>query len=296
MSIINSKKILRNARENNYAVGGFDCWNLESVIAVIDAAEETQSPVIILTGPHGLAENNRRIEYFGAIARVAAQQVSVPVAIQLNEAKDFSLVIKAIQCGFTSVMLESSELSLEKNIKVTKEVVKIAHSVDVSVESQLGAVPVPEELIKKTKPKSSITNPTEAKKFVDNTGIDALAISFGNVHFGKSQEIEFDLIKQIANLVSVPLVVHGGSGFPKKHIGKTIECGCNKFNVGFILRKRFANYIKENINKPISLNSSSSYVFIENILKGAKEEMEKEVIKWMQILGCAGKSKLLNNL
>lgn len=290
MSLVNMKEILLGAKENNYAVGGFDCWNLESIEAVIEAAEEMCSPVVILTGPHGMGESKERIEYFGAITRAAAQRVSVPIAIHLNEAIDFSLVIKAIQSGFTSVMLEASGLPLKENINITKQIVKIAHSVDISVESQLGHMPMPEDL-NDINTQLLDTNPAEAEQFVKSTGVDALAISFGNVHFGKSHNINFDLLEKVSKITNIPLVVHGGSGFPKKYVSKAIKCGCYKFNVGFIFREKFLESLKENVNPSLNLDSESSYVFIETVLEKAKNAMKKEVIDWIKVLGSAGKAK-----
>jgi fructose-bisphosphate aldolase, class II len=290
MSLVNMNEILLDAKKNNYAVGGFDCWNLESIEAVVEAAEEMCSPVVILTGPYGMGRSKERIEYFGAITKTAAQRVSVPIAIHLNEANDFSLVIKAIQSGFTSVMLETSELPLKENINITKQIVKIAHSVNISVESQLGHMPIPED-INDSNIQLLDTNPVEAEQFVKNTGVDALAISFGNIHFGKSRNLNFDLIKEVSKITNIPLVVHGGSGFPKNYINKAIKCGCYKFNVGFVFREKFLKSLKENVNPSLSLDSESSYIFIETVLERAKNEMKKEVIEWMKVLESAGKAR-----
>ncbi|MCL5071920.1 MAG: class II fructose-bisphosphate aldolase [Actinobacteria bacterium] len=290
MALVNMREILLDAKLNNYAVGGFDCWNLESIRAVAEAAEESRSPAIILTGPYGLGSDHMGIEYFGKIARIAAEKSSVPIAILLNEANGFSLIIEAIRSGFTSVMLETSHLSFEDNIKITSNVVEIAHSVNVSVESQLGIMPLREEIPSLGKMASIFTNPEEAKNFVDITGIDALAISFGNVHLGESEEyLNFNLLNEVRNIINIPLVVHGGSGFPKKYIKDVINKGVNKFNIGYILRQKFLEGIEKSIIQKQEGDSIYSYVFIEKILEKAKNNMKKEVTSWINLLGSKGR-------
>jgi ketose-bisphosphate aldolase len=286
------KEILKDARINKYAVGGFDCWGLESIKAVIEAAEETHSPAIILTGGSGLGSSNKDIEYFGSMGRVAALHTSVPIAIHLNEAKHFSLVVQAIRSGFTSVMLDIPNISFKEYIDINKKIVEIAHSVGVSVEAQLGHMPLPEEISSIENVGHYFTDPDQAKHFVDSTDIDALAISFGNIHLGKNENnivLNFDILERITELTDVPLVVHGGSGFPKKYIKKTIELGCNKFNIGLIFRNSFLKGIQKSISQPANLDSMSSYLYVEKVLNAAKNEMKIEVINWMKLLGSVGK-------
>jgi fructose-bisphosphate aldolase class II len=189
-------------------------------------------------------------------------------------------------------MLDIPNISFKENIDINKKVVEIAHGVGVSVEAQLGHMPFPEEISSIKNVDQYFTNPDQAKLFVDSTDIDALAISFGNIHLGKSENnigLSFDILERITELTDVPLVVHGGSGFPKKYIKKTIELGCNKFNIGLIFRKSFLNGIQKSISQPASIDSMSSYLFVEKVLNAAKNEMKSEVINWMKLLGSAGK-------
>lgn len=284
MAIISMKEILRDAGERGYAVGGFDSWNLESVQAIINAAEETRSPVVILISPLELEFTG--LDYYIAIAKVAAYRSTVPVALQLNETSSLELVIQAIQLGFNSVMIEDTALSFDKYVDLTRKVTEVCHAGDIGVETQVGKIPS-EELNEKMREEFK-TDPEKAAYFVRETGIDALAVSVGNVHELQAEKasIDFDLLERIHQQVKVPLVMHGGTGFPHDAITDVIKLGVSKFNVGTILRSAYSTGLKK---KEVKENNYGYVGPLLESLRSARAEMEEVIKNFMFLYRSAGK-------
>lgn len=223
MSYCNSNKIFTEALKNHYAIGAFNISNMEFADAAISAAEENGSPVI-------LQASESACDYAGyntlvAIVKTLAKKATVPVVLHLDHGKSFEVCKKAIDAGFSSVMIDLSALPFEENIIGTKKVVDYAHKKGVSVESELGEIIGVEDT--KSADNEHFTNPKQAKEFVSKTGIDSLAVSIGTAHgINKSlttPEIRFDIISKIEKeLPSFPLVCHGASAVDKNFV-KTIE-------------------------------------------------------------------------
>ena len=231
MCLITMKEILVPARTGKYAIGAFEVWNLESVQAVIRAAEELNQPVILQIGP--FEADHAGLEDIAHIAIYHARRAKVPVAVHLDHGDSFERTIKCIHQGFTSVMFDVAHLPLDQNITVTKEVVRIAHAAGITVEGELGRIGGEEAGINVTDSDVHLTDPDEAVKYVEQTGIDALAVAIGTVHgFYKSEpNIRLDRLKQIADKISIPLVLHGGTGIPAETITKSISLGIAKINI-----------------------------------------------------------------
>jgi len=234
MAIINLKDLLAHAKENKYAVGAFNLTNLNFLDYFLEAAQEKNSPIIIQ-----IAEVHLRYVNLEDIAPAiinAAKNVDVPVCIHLDHGESLKTVVRAIRSGFTSVMFDGSHYSFKENIEHTAEVVKIASSVGVSVEAELGYVGG--EAIGEAAPishapdKEMFTKVAEAKEFYEKTGIDALAISIGNVHgFYKGEpNLDFDRLKDISGSIPIPLVLHGGSGISDDDFRKAVSLGIGKIN------------------------------------------------------------------
>jgi fructose-bisphosphate aldolase class II len=231
MSIVPMSDILIPARRGGYAVGAFEIWNLESVQAVVAAAEGLSQPVILQVGPY--EADYAGLEDISNIAFFNARRARVPVAIHLDHGDSFERVMQCISCGFTSVMLDVSHLPYAENVAATKEVVRVAHASGVSVEGELGRIGGEEAGIDVTNEDVHLTNPVQALDFVNETGIDALAVAIGTVHgFYKSKpNIRLGLLEEIAERVPIPLVLHGGSGTPDSDVRKAISIGIAKVNV-----------------------------------------------------------------
>jgi len=228
--LVNLKEILKIAEDRQIAIGAFNTPNLETIKAVIKAAEDLNQPVIIdhaqLHEEMGLCT----LEEIGPIMLMFASRAKVPVCVHLDHGTDIEYVKKGIEIGFTSVMYDGSNLSSEENTKNTKYVVELAHSKNVSVEAEMGSMGQRDAGINDDA--SIYTDPDEAKKFVCDTGIDALACAFGTAHgFYKAEpKLDFERLSKIRSMINVPIVMHGGSGVSENDYREVIKRGVRKIN------------------------------------------------------------------
>jgi len=282
--LVTGKELLDHANKHGYAVGAFNINNMEIFQAIIEAAEETNSPVILQASQGGIKYAG--IEYIAALGKVAAQKAKVPVALHLDHGTDFDQVMLCIRYGFTSVMIDGSKHPLKENIELTKKVVEVAHAVGVSVEAELGKIGGTEDDITVDELEATFTDPDEAKLFVEETGVDSLAVAVGTAHgvYKGEPKLDFDRIKTIKELVGIPLVLHGSSGVPADSIKKAIEAGINKINIDTDLRVAFTKAMKD------FLRENPDNIDPRKILTPARKAM-KEVIKEKIILfGSSGKA------
>jgi fructose-bisphosphate aldolase class II len=232
MPLVSMKEMLIHAKENQYAVGQFNINNLEFTQAILQAAQEENSPVIL-----GVSEGAAK--YMGGFKLVVSMvkelmeeyKVTVPVAIHLDHGSSLEKCVQAIHAGFTSVMIDGSHHPLEENIELTKRVVQIAHAVGVSVEAELGRIGGQEDDIIVAEEAYAI--PSECEQLVRETGVDCFAPALGSVHgpYKGEPNLGFDRMKEVMELTGVPLVLHGGTGIPTKDIQKAISLGSAKINV-----------------------------------------------------------------
>ncbi|MGQ9615212.1 MAG: class II fructose-bisphosphate aldolase [Spirochaetota bacterium] len=290
MPLCPMREILKDALKGRYAVGYFEPWDQYSMEAVIKAAETLNSPVIIGCG--GIMMNQDwfiggGMEVLACIGRILARRSKVPTALLLNEVSTLWQIEEGLKYGFNAVMLDSSHLSFEENVRLTKEVVAAAQAVNVDVEAELGHLPLgsgePDDV------QSSLTDPHQAAAFVQRTGVDALAVSIGNIHVllkGKSENLDFNRLEQIHRLVNVPLVIHGSTGFPDEAISRAIELGVAKFNVGTVLKRAYWIGLKEALEKtPDDANPQDVIGSrkASDILTRASERMRSEVERLIRL-------------
>jgi fructose-bisphosphate aldolase class II len=213
------------------AICGFDFINLEYVKAIMVGAEELNAPVILMVTEGGLKYAG--LEYVAVLGKVAAEKSKVPVALHLDHCTNFDTIVQAIKYGFSSVMIDASKLSFEENLVITKEVVKVAHAVGVSVEAELGRVGGKEDNIKVKSAEEIMTDPEEAIRFVAETKIDCLAVAIGTAHglYKGVPKLNFELLKKIKATIDAPLVLHGGSNLPDETVREAVKLGIRKFNV-----------------------------------------------------------------
>jgi fructose-bisphosphate aldolase class II len=220
-------KVLAVATKNQFAVGSFSSRSTKMIAPILRAAQEKNSAVIVQTSEKeqerygiNLAEFSR--EFYRVIQE---ENITIPAVLHLDHTKDFNVIAKAIEVGFTSVMIDASEQSYKENIEITKKVIEFAHSKGVTVEAELGKIGTT-DFIETDVDEEVFTDPEEAKRFVEETGVDALAVSVGTSHgvfFVKDPKIDIDRLKEIRALTSVPLVLHGGSGTPLEMIKNAIQ-------------------------------------------------------------------------
>lgn len=226
------KEVLKGANQLNMAIGAFNTHNLEMLPAIIKAAGKQKTPVIVQTscGTANYVGHKNLV----AVCKSMAEEYGVDVVLHLDHAKDFDEIRKAIRAGYSSVMFDGSSLSFKENILGTKQVVNFAKEYGVSVEAELGTVGGTEEGIVVSQAEVFYTDPKDAVEFVAETGIDALAVAIGTNHgqYMSKTVISFDQLKQIKEVVDIPLVIHGGTGVKDDDVKKVIDLGIRKFNVG----------------------------------------------------------------
>ena len=287
--LVSFKEIVEDAKSNGYAVGYFEAWDIYSLEAVVEAAEEANTPAIIGFG-ESIADyswyESGGIEKLASFGLTAANFSKVPLGFIFNEIASFEHAMRGIKSGYNIVMLDSAQLNLSKHVELTKQVVKVAHSVGVAVEAELGVIPQAEKngsLIE-----GSYTDPKKAAEFVQETNIDALAVSIGNVHLlnDASAKIDIDLLKRIHNSVNIPLVVHGGSGLPDSIIPELIKNGVVKINVGTILKRSFFEALAKAINSRPSNKNIHEVLgsrMESDILLKAKLKMRDEILRLIKV-------------
>jgi len=232
MPLVTMKEILDKARDEKYAVGAFEFWSLDSAQAVIEAACELNHPVILQAG-FIECEFAGGIKYLSKVARMVAEDASVPVALHLDHAEDYDFILTALDNGFTAVMIDASAKSFDENTTLTKKVVEAARPYGASVEAELGRLAGSEGTVDVCEEDSAQTDPNEAKNFVELTGIDALAVAIGTAHgfYTFKPKLNINRLKEISKIVSIPLVLHGGSGTPDDMVVEAIKNGIAKVNI-----------------------------------------------------------------
>ena len=283
--LYNMKNLLAVAKKNRFAIPAFNISDWSMFMGIMDLCEETNSPVIIEIHP---LELDFVGEDFMESVKMRAMKSSVPVCIHLDHCNDFGKIIHAIQCGFTSVMFDGAELPFEENIAGAKKVVEAAHSVNVSVEAELGTIGStnPDE-IEGGAAQIIYTNPEDAKKFVEATGIDTLAIAIGTSHglypAGMKPELKLDLLQEIEAKVDIPLVLHGGSNNRDDEIGKSVMLGINKINIASDIKTAYFNKMRD-VLKDKDMREPN---IIEPICIEAMKEVVKHKLDLFQTTGKA---------
>lgn len=266
---VSMKDMLRRANEQNYAVMAINCFNIETARAVIEAAQEERAPIIVNVVQEHMV-NHCDSELIAPIVKMLAQRASVEVALNFDHGEEVHLLKKALQDGYSSVMVDASRFDLEGNIKMTREIVVFAQAYGASVEGEIGCMGGSEggnytsDAMK--------TDPNEAKRFADETGIDALAISIGTSHGnypeGYVPEFDFERLQAIKEITKMPLVLHGGSGSGDENIKKCVEYGINKINVGCDFMNANTSSIKRQLKENANINF---WVMMHQVEKDSKE-------------------------
>lgn len=277
--LVTMNEVLKYAEEHNCAVGSFNTPTLENLWAVIDAAEKKNVPVIIMHAE--LHEPIAPLSLIGPIMVLVAKNSKVPVCVHLDHGEHLEYIEKALKLGFTSVMYDGSLLPYDINMNNTKKCVEMAKKYGASVEAEIGILGGRESLDSKkiTKQEDMYTDPELAKRFVEDTKIDALACSFGTAHgiYKVKPKLDFDRIIKIKELTNLPIVMHGGSGVSKEDYVKAIECGVRKINY-------YSYSGREGLYAAIDLiKENKDLTFYHEIAFAAKEAMEKDVVKAIKV-------------
>lgn len=261
----------------------FNIHNLETLQVVADTAKEMRSPLIIAVTPSTI--KYARDEYVVAMAEVASENTTTPLAIHLDHFENIPDIKHAINVGFKSSMIDASKLPYEENVAKTKEVVAYAHHYDATVEAELGKLVGIEDDLVVDENNGAYTNPDDAVDFVAQTGIDSLAVAIGTAHglYKGRPHLDFERLKAIRAKVDIPLVLHGASDVPDELVQKAISLGICKVNVATDLKIPFSNAVKEYFKENPSANDPRKY------MTPGKEAM-KAVVKH-KILVCGSNNR-----
>lgn len=283
MALVTAKKLLLDAQKEGYAVGAFNVENMEMVQAVVEAAEELQSPVIMQTTPSTVKYAD--LAYFYANATVAAQKASVPIVMHLDHGSSFSLAMQALRAGYTSIMIDGSHDTFEENIAVSKAVVDACHPSGVPVEAELGKVGGKEDDLDGGEG-NPYTDPKEAKAFVEATGVDSLAVAIGTAHgvYKGIPKLDVERLSEIRKEVSIPLVLHGTSGVPDEAVKECIRRGICKVNYATDLRIAFSKGVKSYLKDHPETYDPKKYNAC------GREEVKEYVMNKIRVCGSAGKA------
>ena len=270
--LVNLKEILAIAEERKCAVGAFNTPNLECLIAVIDAAEKLGTPVIISHAE--LHENISPLEKIGPVMVQAAEKAGVPVCVQLDHGETLDYIERSLEIGFTGIMYDGSLLPYEENLMNTKKAVAMARSFNAGVEAELGAMPSREGVEAASGP--VYTDPAQAEKFCRETGIDALAPSFGTAHgiYKAKPMLDFERVRVISEKTGLPLVMHGGSGVSEDDFRRAIKAGIRKINYYTYMSNAGSRAVRE-------LLAKEDVTFFHDLAFAAQKAMQADAEKAM---------------
>lgn len=291
--IVSVKEILKKAQEGGYAVGAFNTVNLETTRAIVEAAKEMRSPVIIQI-------TEKTMEYAGGrgiynLVKNDAEFYApeIPIGIHLDHGKSFEVIERCAEIGLNSVMYDGSRKNYADNLAMTKKIVEFCHQKGISVQGELGSVPyLGETEMVEVDWDKYMTDPGQAEDFVFQTGIDSLAVAIGNAHgfFREREKPDYARLEMIKKAVSIPLILHGASDWENDKVKEVIKRGIVCFNVDTATRLAFTNSLVKSVRE-----QNEASFDIRKLLGGAREAVKKEVIKKIKIFGSDGKAELMDS-
>ncbi|MFZ5596740.1 MAG: class II fructose-1,6-bisphosphate aldolase [Bacillota bacterium] len=284
MAFVPVDVLLKEAEAGGYAVGAFNCNNMEIVQAIVRAAEAEKSPVIMQASQGAIKYAG--INFITAMAREAASTVKVPVALHLDHGTGFDQIMWCIRSGFSSVMIDGSKKPLEENIAITRKVVECAYPLGISVEAELGKIGGTEDDITVTEREAMFTDPEEARYFVEKTGVGSLAVAIGTAHgrYKGEPKLDFDRLKKIRSLVNIPIVLHGSSGVPGEQIEEAIKLGVRKVNIDTNIREAFVEAARK------ITDENPNEIDPRKILGPARDAATEIIREKIRLFGSSGKA------
>jgi tagatose 1,6-diphosphate aldolase GatY/KbaY len=291
MSVVNARDMLFEATEGKYAVGAFNITNLIQMEAVVDAAIQRKSPLIVQVSV--TPSKFLKPEVLVAVYRTLAEQAPIPICLHLDHSTEIDFCKQCADAGYTNIMIDASKQSYEENIRQTREVADYCHAISgISVEGELGTVSGVEDQVKVAEDEAALANPNQAAEFVERTQLDLFAPAIGTAHGvykTKNPKIHFDRLERISKLlngngVKVALVVHGGTGLPPEYVQRLIEVGGSKFNVSTDLKHAL-------------LDSTFDYISAHRdeynpgkVDTAVRKAIQDKVFYWIDMLGSTGKA------
>lgn len=278
--LVTLQEIIAMAEKGNYCVPAFNFYNAETLMGIIDAAEELKAPVILQIYPRLI--NDQVGYYISPSALAAAKKATVPVCLHLDHAAAKSEVYKCLRWGYTGIMQDGSNLPFEENVALTRSTVEMCNTLGIGVEGEIGHVGSASD-----DTMGEFTDPAEAKEFVEKTGVCCLAVLIGNAHghYKKAPKLDIPRVKAIREACGVPLVLHGGSGIPDDQVRAAIAAGIRKMNIGTDVCCAFAEGTKAALDDPN--RSLAPDVFMKRAIESVKELAMNKI----RLTGADGKAK-----
>lgn len=277
--LVNLKQIIDMAEEGGYCVPAFNVYNVETVMGVMEAAEELKAPVILQLYPRLI---NEQVGYYvSPAALAAAHKASVPVCLHLDHAAGKQEVYRALRWGYTGIMQDGSSLPFEENVALTRSTVEMCQTIGVGVEGEIGHVGSAAD-----DTMGEFTDPAEAKAFVEQTGVCCLAVLVGNAHghYKKTPKLDIDRIKAIRQACGVPLVLHGGTGIPDDQVKAAVAAGMRKMNIGTDVCCAFAEGTKAALDDP------NRHLAVDVFMKTAIRAVKDLAVNKIRMMGADGKA------
>ena len=281
--LVTSKEMLLTAQKKGYAVGAFNVENMEMVMAVLAAAEETGSPVIMQTTPGTLKYAG--LDFYLANVRAAAERTKIPVVMHLDHGNSFELAMQAFHTGYTSIMIDGSKLPFEENIALTKRVTDACHPGNIPVEAELGRVGGKEDDLE-NEDENPYTDPDEAKEFVEKADPDFLAVGVGTSHgvYKGVPKVNVEVLSAIRNVVDIPLVLHGTSGVPDEQVKDCVSRGICKVNYATDLRIAYTNGVRDFLKENPEAFDPKKYGVV------GMERVKEYVMQKMEVVQSTGRA------
>jgi tagatose 1,6-diphosphate aldolase GatY/KbaY len=280
--IQSTSDLLKAAQDGGYAIGAFNVYNLEGVLAVVAAAESEGSPAILQIHPASLRHGGKALI---AMCLTAAQESSVPMSVHLDHSASSNDIKDALDMGMTSIMADGSELDYEGNMDFTRDMANLVREQGGSIEAELGRLAGTEDDFTVPENLAKLTDPDQAADFVSRTGIDALAVCIRNAHgrYRVEPRLDFERLAAIRSAVDVPLVLHGASGLPESAVRRSIELGVCKFNVNTEVREAYNQSLKADLTsaKPPDLAA---------LMQNAVDAMKAVVSAKIRLFGSKSKA------
>lgn len=283
MPLVTTKQLLLDAQKGGYAIGAFNVENMEMVQAVVAAAEELNSPVIMQTTPSTVKYAG--LDYFYANVKTAAEKARVPIVMHLDHGNSFELAMQALRVGYTSIMIDGSHGTFEENVAVSKAVADACHPSGIPVEAELGKVGGKEDDLEGGEG-NPYTDPLEAKAFVEATGVDSLAVAIGTAHgiYKGTPKLDVNRLSEIREVVSIPFVLHGTSGVPDEVVKECIRRGICKVNYATDLRVAFSKGVNEVLSEHPETIDPKKYN------AQGREEVKEYVMNKIRVCGSVNKA------
>ncbi|HZQ08490.1 MAG TPA: class II fructose-bisphosphate aldolase [Anaerolineae bacterium] len=299
MPLVPFPELMCDAARGRYAVGYFESWNLESLLAAADAAEQVRSPVLLgFSGiylPHPQRRTRENLRVYYAFAHEAATHLTVPACLVFNESPNVDWVHQAIELGFGLVMYSDDESSHQSQRSNLVEIVRRAHERGICVEAELDALPGVGGELKTTPHDLRLTDSAQAQEFVAQLGVDALAVNIGQLHLHGRKMVRLDLerLRELRRAVDIPLVLHGATSVNREDLRAAVEIGVQKINVGSALKRTYFETLRtacEEVGREYNPYQVMGSGLEGDVLTTARLALQNHIAEWMQLFGSAGKA------